>query len=53
MQSVFLTGSSRGIGHATVKNFGNEDWRVVACSRQPFDDMCPCPGGKKTRDNEE
>ena len=42
---VVLTGASRGIGHATVKRFGAEGWRVITCSRQPFDDRCPWPGG--------
>jgi NAD(P)-dependent dehydrogenase (short-subunit alcohol dehydrogenase family) len=44
---VVLTGASRGIGHATVKRFGEEGWRVITCSRQPFDDRCPWPGGKQ------
>ena len=47
MKSVLLTGASRGIGHATVKKFGNEGWRVITCSRQPFDERCPWPGGKE------
>lgn len=42
---VVLTGASRGIGHATVKRFGAEGWRVITCSRYPFDDRCPWPGG--------
>ena len=44
---VGLTGASRGIGHATVKRFGAEGWRVITCSRQPFDDRCPWPGGEQ------
>ena len=36
MKSVLLTGASRGIGHATVKKFGSEGWRVITCSRQEF-----------------
>ena len=44
---VVLTGASRGIGHATVKRFGAEGWRVITCSRQPFDDRCPWPGGEQ------
>ena len=44
---VVLTGASRGIGHATVKRFGEKGWRVITCSRQPFDDRCPWPGGKQ------
>ena len=47
MKSVLLTGASRGIGHATVKKFGHEGWRVITCSRQPFDERCPWPGGKE------
>ena len=42
---VVLTGASRGIGHATVKKFASENWRVITCSRQAFDDRCPWPGG--------
>ena len=44
---VVLTGASRGIGHATVKRFGSEGWRVITCSRNPFDERCPWPGGAK------
>ena len=43
---VVLTGASRGIGHATVKKFASENWRVITCSRQAFDDRCPWPGGE-------
>ena len=45
-RTLVLTGASRGIGHATVKKFGSEGWRVITCSRQKFDDRCPWPGGK-------
>ena len=45
MKTLLLTGASRGIGHATVKRFGREGWRVLTCSRQPFDPRCPWPGG--------
>ena len=45
---VVLTGASRGIGHATVKKFASENWRVITCSRQAFDDRCPWPGGEKS-----
>ncbi|MEE2773322.1 MAG: SDR family oxidoreductase [Pseudomonadota bacterium] len=44
---VVLTGASRGIGHATVKRFGAEGWRVITCSRNPFDPRCPWPGGER------
>lgn len=42
---MVLTGASRGIGHATVKRFSAGGWRVLTCSRQPFDPRCPWPGG--------
>ena len=45
-KTLVLTGASRGIGHATVKRFGSEGWRVLTCSRQPFDPRCPWPGGE-------
>ena len=44
---VVLTGASRGIGHSTVKKFASENWRVITCSRQAFDDRCPWPGGEQ------
>lgn len=44
---MVLTGASRGIGHATVKRFSNEGWRVLTCSRYPFDDRCPWPRGEE------
>ena len=45
-RTLVLTGASRGIGHATVKRFSAEGWRVLTCSRQPFDPRCPWPGGE-------
>lgn len=42
---LVLTGASRGIGHATVKRFSAGGWRVLTCSRHPFDPRCPWPGG--------
>lgn len=45
-KTLLLTGASRGIGHATVRRFSDEGWRVLTCSRQPFDDRCPWPGGE-------
>ncbi|MGB0660916.1 MAG: SDR family oxidoreductase [Mangrovicoccus sp.] len=45
-KTLVLTGASRGIGHATVKKFSAEGWRVLTCSRQPFDPRCPWPGGE-------
>ena len=46
-KTLVLTGASRGIGHATVKRFSAEGWRVLTCSRQPFDPRCPWPGGEE------
>ncbi|MEM0938010.1 MAG: SDR family oxidoreductase [Pseudomonadota bacterium] len=45
-RTIVLTGASRGIGHATVKRFSAAGWRVLTCSRQPFDPRCPWPGGE-------
>ena len=45
-KTLVLTGASRGIGHATVKRFSKEGWRVISCSRQPFSDKCPWPMGE-------
>lgn len=42
---LLLTGASRGIGHATVRRFSAEGWRVITCSRHPFPAECPWPGG--------
>nr|WP_325253070.1 SDR family oxidoreductase [Amylibacter sp.] len=44
-KNLLLTGASRGIGHATVKKFSAEGWRVLTCSRHPFSEHCPWPGG--------
>lgn len=46
-KTLLLTGASRGIGHATVKEFSAAGWRVLTCSRQPFDPRCPWPGGEE------
>ena len=46
-KTLLLTGASRGIGHATVKKFSAEGWRVLTCSRQAFSKHCPWPGGEK------
>ena len=43
--ALVLTGASRGIGHATVKRFSREGWRVITCSRQDFSSDCPWPAG--------
>lgn len=44
-RTMLLTGASRGIGHATVKLFYQNGWRVLTVSRAAFDDDCPWPGG--------
>lgn len=44
---MVLTGASRGIGHATVKRFAAEGWRVITCSRHPFPESCPWGGGRE------
>jgi NAD(P)-dependent dehydrogenase (short-subunit alcohol dehydrogenase family) len=45
-KTVLLTGASRGIGHATVKLFYQEGWRVLTVSRAAFTADCPWPGGQ-------
>lgn len=42
---MLLTGASRGIGHATVKRFSDDGWRVLTCSRQAFPENCPWEAG--------
>ena len=37
---IVLTGASRGIGHATVKRFSDEGWRIITCSREEVPDAC-------------
>jgi NAD(P)-dependent dehydrogenase (short-subunit alcohol dehydrogenase family) len=44
-KTMLLTGASRGIGHATVRRFNREGWRVITCSRHPFPQECPWGGG--------
>ncbi len=39
-KTVVLTGASRGIGHATVKRFSDEGWRIITCSRDAVPDAC-------------
>jgi NAD(P)-dependent dehydrogenase (short-subunit alcohol dehydrogenase family) len=38
--TVIVTGASRGIGHATVKKFSSQGWRIITCSRDPVPDAC-------------
>ena len=44
-KTLILTGASRGIGHATVKQFAGAGWRVITCSRHPFPENCPWEAG--------
>jgi len=37
---IVLTGASRGIGHATVKRFSDEGWRIITCSRDDVPEAC-------------
>ncbi len=39
-KNVILTGASRGIGHATVKRFSDEGWRIITCSREAVPQEC-------------
>ena len=39
-QTIILTGASRGIGHATVKRFSEEGWRIITCSREEVPVEC-------------
>jgi len=41
MKTVFITGASRGIGHATAKYFVQQGWRAITCSRDVVPDNCP------------
>ena len=34
-QTIFITGSSTGLGHAAAKLFAGRGWRVIATMRQP------------------
>ncbi|HHS94935.1 MAG TPA: SDR family oxidoreductase [Rhodobacterales bacterium] len=43
---MVLTGASRGIGHATVRKFEAEGWRVITCSRHPMPEQCPWGAGQ-------
>ncbi len=39
-KTLVLTGASRGIGHATVKRFSDEGWRIITCSRDEVPADC-------------
>jgi NAD(P)-dependent dehydrogenase (short-subunit alcohol dehydrogenase family) len=45
---MLLTGASRGIGHATVKRFQAEGWRILTVSRQPFAEECRWPEARES-----
>lgn len=45
VRTLLLTGASRGIGHATVRRFADEGWRVITCSRHAFPEKCPWESG--------
>ena len=40
-QTVFITGASRGIGHATAAYFVRQGWRAITCSRDEVPAECP------------
>ncbi|MYM96077.1 SDR family oxidoreductase [Rugamonas sp. FT81W] len=42
---MLLTGASRGIGHATVRLFHENGWRIITVARSPFSSDCPWMGG--------
>ncbi len=39
-KTLILTGASRGIGHATVKRFSDEGWRIITVSRDEVPPEC-------------
>jgi NAD(P)-dependent dehydrogenase (short-subunit alcohol dehydrogenase family) len=39
-KTVFITGASRGIGHATAAYFVRQGWRAITCSRDEVPDEC-------------
>lgn len=45
---MLLTGASRGIGHATVKVFLEQGWKILTVSRQAFSEKCPWPSGRES-----
>lgn len=42
-KTVFITGASRGIGHATAKYFVDQGWRAITCSREIVPEVCQRP----------
>lgn len=47
-KTMLLTGASRGIGHATVKLFQEQGWRILTVSRQPFSEECAWPAARES-----
>ncbi|MEM6415889.1 MAG: SDR family oxidoreductase [Pseudomonadota bacterium] len=43
--TVAVTGASRGIGHAIVKEFYRTGWEVFTLARTPFSEVCPWADG--------
>ncbi|MEM9668879.1 MAG: SDR family oxidoreductase [Pseudomonadota bacterium] len=43
--TVAVTGASRGIGHAIVKEFYRAGWEVFTLARTPFSEVCPWAEG--------
>jgi len=39
--AVVVTGASRGIGHAIVKELHSSGWEVFTLARTPFSEVCP------------
>ena len=39
-KTLILSGASRGIGHASVKRFGEAGWRIFTCSREDVPPEC-------------
>ena len=39
-KTLFITGASRGIGHATARYFVEQGWRAITCSRDPVPPEC-------------
>ncbi|MGF1474283.1 MAG: SDR family NAD(P)-dependent oxidoreductase [Geminicoccaceae bacterium] len=40
-KTVFITGASRGIGHACARYFVEQGWRAITCSRDRVPVECP------------
>lgn len=42
---VAVTGAIRGIGHAIVRHFHSQGWKVITLARTPFSTQCPWAEG--------